>query len=371
MVFRDIIASPHREVIPLALKLMEPLGPYWAKRNDGFYRSGDGKQGPPLSARFRADLAMGYLAYGLCFGHVPCLERIPGLVEAILAGQDASGGFRWNLPDGLFTHPDGVFDQVDLAMVVEALIAMLEYDLLPSALQRKVSAAVLRAAAFLAGMKVPHRPGMIRKRCYGEKIDRPLDVLNGDALAACVFDRVARLPGGECYADEVQPFIDHLQNRFGRHREGWWPYWEHWEPRALYPADDPVPTVFFQSMMVVHLRLLARRRGDEQLQQIVDQATDAVARFVQPDGTISPAGESRRECLDKPNALVADALGERHPELAMARLQRIWELHLRRDGGVTDEAGDPLEDKWRIWLFSDLARMLLAARTGFEPVHQP
>ncbi|HWL53486.1 MAG TPA: hypothetical protein VNQ90_13700 [Chthoniobacteraceae bacterium] len=341
-----------------ALRLVQQAGGYWETRDRKAYRDASGRGTVPLSARFLADLALGYLAWGTMGENRGALERLPPLVESILARQDVSGAFRWNLPDPGATHPGGVRDQVDLAMVLDTFGLLREHGILSPALAQRAEKAGLRAAAWLESVRLPGRPDIIHKRVYEASPPPPVfDVLNGDALAARAFARAAALPGGERYAALALPFLEHLAERFGRHQPGWWPYAETVETGAACPPDRPVPTVFFQSMMILHLRGL--EAVCPPLASVLDAAAEAVAGAVDERGVIDERRESRHECRGKPNVLVADALRRRHPARALARLRRVADRHLAADGGVCDEAGEPLEDKWRIWLFSDLARLLL------------
>ncbi|HWL51574.1 MAG TPA: hypothetical protein VNQ90_04015 [Chthoniobacteraceae bacterium] len=343
-----------------AAGLLQRLGNQWSRRADLRYRNAGGTAtGPEFSGRFLADLALGFLALGEVTREARWLERLPGLVEAIAARQDPSGAFRWNLPDPGATHPDGVRDQVDLAIVVDSLSLMLQREALPARWEREARALILRAAAYLETARLPHRPGIIRKRDYDAPGPLRWDVLNGDALAARAFSLSALLPGGERYASMVEPFLQHLRERLGQHLPGWWPYAEHPESGAILPAGDAVPSLFFQSMMIVHLRPLCREPAFTGYLPMLDTACHAVAAAVDQEGAVNPALESRRECRDTPNALVADALRGHAPALAMARLQRIGAEHVTAEGEVTDLHGTPLEDKWRLWLWSDLARLFL------------
>ncbi len=345
----------------VARELLMRLGAYWRRRRHWNYLDADLRPvGLTFSGRFLADLALGELACHVVEGEECGEARFDSLVEAIANRQDASGAFRWNLYDPGATDPRGVRDQVDLAMVVDALSSMLRVGCLSESGSSLARGVILKAAAYLVTARWPGRPGIIRKRHYDQLNPLRWDVLNGDALAARAFSLAAAFPDGERYAERVEPFLEHLRERFGGSHSGWWSYAEDPETGVTVPEGGPVPTLFFQSIMVVHLRPICCQPLWRAYMPMVEAATDAIANGIDRQGKVVMEYESRLECRATPNAVVADALRIRYPSLAVARLAQIASQQVNADGEVFDLEGQALEDKWRIWLFADVARLLLS-----------
>lgn len=367
------MSAPGAESVRLATVLLRSQATYWLERKEWTYcDAAERPIGLPLSARFLADIAVGWIAMGVSTGESRWFARLPSLMERIAERQDSCGAFRWNLPDPGATHPDGVRDQVDLAMVVDCVSLLLRYELLGPRQSRRARELIRRAADYLQTARLSECPGIIRKRDYETGGSLRWDVLNGDALAAKAFFLAARWTGSETDLEAVEPFLDHLQQRFGRHEPGWWPYAEHPVTREVHPPGDPVRSVFFQSMMIIHLRSLVRDARFQRYAPMVCEATDAIAAAINAVGQVIPGFESRHLCRGKPNVLIADALYDGYPALSLARLRRIGQDHFAATPGrvdITDVDGQPLDDQWRIWLFSDLARFLLHRVNGLPLQH--
>ncbi len=343
------------------LGILAPLHRYWLARPLPPRHPG----GKTFSARFLADLMLGHLAYGTETGDAPALARARLLAQAACEAQEPDGSFRWRLPDRYATHPGGVRDQVDLGMVLDALDLLHHRLPLSAAEQARIRATCRRAACYLETALLPDHPGVVRKRHYERDTGLPLlDVFNGDALAAKAFRIAARWTGEARFRQAAQPLLNNLLHRFGQQTPGWWPYAERLPGREmLLPANGEAThglSVFYQAMTAWHLSDIAR------LRPTVAASLETLEQRVAEDGHIPPEAESRAEFHGKPNALVAGALlllGRAQPtRKAARRLEWARTCLISPRGETCDANGAPLDDRWQVWLFADVARLLLRFR---------
>jgi hypothetical protein len=357
------IASDLRQV---GLDILRRLQPYWLKRaitgDQGIaFQYQDGHAGE-FSARLLSDVMLGFLALALVDGCDQAISLTRSILREVLKKQDPSGAFRWNLPDPNSSHPLGVRDQVDLAMVLDAYGLLQDAAILNGEETEAIQRSVVKAIDYLRTAGLRGRPGIIRKRHYEDRC-AGLDVLNGDALAAKAYYTARRMGLGSVEIEEIRPFLTHLAERFGRHHAGWWVYCESLADGANFPPDRPGYSLFFQAMTLVHLRPLVEDPHFSEFGDTAEQAMASVISASFSNGRLDERFESRPELHGKPNALVATCLalsGEAEAERkALARLEFIRRYLITDTGDVRDERGHPVSDVWRIWLFSDVARYVL------------
>lgn len=313
-----------------------------------------------FSARLLSDIMLGYLALALHDDDDASLRKAEGMIEEIISKQDGGGAFRWNLPDPYCSDPLGVRDQVDLAMTLDALGLFLDSGLLEERTIYLIKNASARAIDYLRTVMVAGRPGVVRKRHYNDATNLDVDVLNGDAMAAKAFFLASKMGDESVLDDEIGDFLGHLTERFGKHGAGWWVYSESLKDGSSLPHGRLGISVFFQAMMVFHLREVATDVRFSFFTPVLKKAFDSVAASVNDDGKIDANFESRFEFPGKPNALVAACLatgdGIAGKRKALARFQLIDRLLISSEGEVRDEQGRSVSDIWRVWTFSDVAR---------------
>ncbi len=360
------------EIDAIVRHLLRKLHHYWKRREeytpDGSIAFHYSDPHRPFSARFLSDLMLGYLAVASAEGDRSAAHTARLLGKATLQLQQPDGSFRWNLPDPNTTHPDGVRDQVDLGMVLDAFAIAADHRLLSPDLSIPFRQLCKRATGYLATVEWPDHPGVVRKRDYDNGFAPRIDILNAAALAAKAWSVSAKWNHAPLQFGIASRFLSHLQRRFGHHYAGWWPYSETLDDHAVTPSSRHGRSVFFQAMMVVHLAEIGRHPQGSAFLPMIREAAGTVASCVTPAGEIDSAHESRNECIGKPNALVADALLRLGDAASVAkageRLRRIASRLTTPEGDVVDETGAPVSDIWKVWLFSDLARLYFARTNG-------
>lgn len=355
------------------LRILRRLQPYWRARElrgkHGIIHRYQDKPDKTFSARLLADVMLGHLALGVFDDDGEAMKTATDILPEALDRQDPSGAFRWNLPDPFCTHPAGVRDQVDLAMVLDAAATFEAFAPVDDDTWSKIQRMSTRAACYLRTTLLPDRPGIVRKRHY-EDFPPVADVLNGDALAAKAFFTAARLGAPPAHA-EIDSFLRHLAARFGRHQAGWWVYNESLRDGSSIPSDVPGSSIFFQAMMIFHLLPIVREPRYRHYDALIGNALEAVAQCVGIDGRIDYTHENRSELVGKPNALIASCLaasGENEAaSKALARLEFIQGHLIDAEGNVSDEEGNAVSDIWRVWLFSDVARCAFSLAEASRP----
>lgn len=360
------VISPKEEIDVLCLSILRRLHSYWRSRelpNSTGSLFHYWEEFKPFSARFLADVMLGYLAIGLHDHDSSALEKVRDLFSAIVECQEADGSFRWNLYDAYSPSSEGIRDQVDLGMILDAMEFLIHFQILTTRQVQQARELVRAAAAHLITSEWPEHPGIIRKRYYETKPQLPIDVLNAEALAAKSLIFAAKFNNESGYFTAGLRILRHLQSRFGRHYESWWPYSESLTDQSVVSPLPHGRSVFFQSMMVIHLSDLTGEPIMKPFHSMVTSAAQRVAEEVNEDGHLKTECESRLDCIGKPNALVADCLlrlrDPRATAKAQARLEYLSIHFITDDGNVLDEQGRPILDMWRIWLFSDVARLWL------------
>lgn len=360
------------EIDAIVRHLLRNLYHYWKRReqydpygNICFYYHNPHRH---FSARFLSDLMLGYLAVASAEADPSAAQTARLLGKATLRLQQPDGSFRWNLPDPNTTHRDGVRDQVDLGMVLDAFGIAAGHRLLSPDLCEPFRQLCRRATGYLATVEWPQHPGVVRKRDYDNGFAPRIDILNAAALAAKAWSVSAKWNQAPLQFGIASRFLSHLQKRFGHHYAGWWPYSETLDDHAVTPSTRHGRSVFFQAMMVVHLAEIGHHPQGSAFLPMIREAARTVASCVTPNGEIDSTHESRIECIGKPNALVADALLRLGNAASVAkageRLRRIADRLVTPEGDVLDETGAPVSDIWKIWLFSDLARLYFAPNAG-------
>ena len=261
-----------------------------------------------FSARLLSDIMLGYLALALHDDDDVSLRKAESMIEEIISKQDGCGAFRWNLPDPYCSDPLGVRDQVDLAMILDAMSQFLDSGLLEERTISLIKNASARAINYLRTVMVAERPGVVRKRHYGDATNFDVDVLNGDAMAAKAFFLASKMGDESVLDDEISDSLGHLAERFGKHAAGWWVYSESLRDGTSLPHGRAGLSVFFQAMMVFHLREVAEDVPFSFFRPVLQKALESVAASVNDQGEIDVNFESRFEFPGKPNALVAPCL---------------------------------------------------------------
>lgn len=349
------------------LTILRKLRGYWEAREcpgrHGTTFQYSEHENKAFSARLLSDVMLGYLALALHDDDDVLLRKAESMIKEILSKQDEDGAFRWNLPDPYCLDPRGVRDQVDLAMTLDALGLFLDSGLLEERTISLIKNASARAIGYLRTVMVPGRPGVVRKRHYGDGANLDVDVLNGDAMAAKAFFLASKMGDESVLDDEIGDSLEHLAERFGKHGAGWWVYSESLKDGSSLSHGRAGMSVFFQAMMVFHLRDVAADMSFSFFRPVLQKALESVVASVNDNGEIDVNVESRFEFPGKPNALVAACLatGEGIPEKrkALARFQLIDRLLISPKGEVRDEEGQDVSDIWRVWTFSDVARCSL------------
>lgn len=241
------------------------------------------------------------------------------LVAGVAGRQHSSGGFVQ--PYGQASEHGPLVDVAELGASADALLHL-------TAVAPEARIILERGAEHLLDRRAREHAGAVYKNPRAESID----VLNGDLYAAQTLVAAYRVTGTERFRVAAESVVAHLENRFGAHERGWWPYSERW--------DGSVATgnsVAYQATIVGWGRAVAPflpPLSGSHWQSVLDEALDTVAReFLRGPRPETEAPEWSRDWSAVAELLLAFAASPGHARSASLARRELRRLTCAFSGG--------------------------------------